>query len=140
MSKAEEDRHARFLRDTILPDLAYASRRLPEISDTLENADHAMEWGYGHEAGPFRIWDLLGVKETVEQMESLDIQVADWVKEMLDGGNESFYKKEGTSELRSARSRWSTSRCARTRCSSRSIPCARRTRSSPATTRRASWT
>ena len=55
--------------------------------------------GYGHEAGPFRILDLLGVKETVEQMESLDIQVADWVKEMLDGGNESFYKKEGTSEL-----------------------------------------
>jgi 3-hydroxyacyl-CoA dehydrogenase len=99
MSKAEEDRHARFLRDTILPDLAYASRRLPEISDTLENADQAMEWGYGHEAGPFRIWDLLGVKETVEQMESLDIQVADWVKEMLDGGNESFYKKDGTSEL-----------------------------------------
>jgi 3-hydroxyacyl-CoA dehydrogenase len=99
MSKGEEDRHARFLRDTILPDLAYASRRLPEISDTLENADHAMEWGYGHEAGPFRIWDLLGVKETVEQMESLDIQVADWVKEMLDGGNESFYKKDGTSRL-----------------------------------------
>jgi 3-hydroxyacyl-CoA dehydrogenase len=99
MSKAEEDRHARFLRDTILPDLAYASRRVPEISDTLENADHAMEWGYGHEAGPFRIWDLLGVGETVEQMESLDIQVADWVKEMLDGGNESFYKKDGTSEL-----------------------------------------
>ena len=99
VGRAEEDRHARFLRDTMLPDLAYASRRLPEISDTLENADHAMEWGYGHEAGPFRMWDLLGVRETVEQMESLDIEVADWVKEMLGGGNESFYKKDGTSEL-----------------------------------------
>jgi 3-hydroxyacyl-CoA dehydrogenase len=99
MEQAEEDRHARFLRDTILPDLAYASRRLPEISDTLENADHAMEWGYGHEAGPFRMWDLLGVRETVEQMESLNIEVADWVKEMLDDGNESFYKKDGASEL-----------------------------------------
>src|SRR5919107_1400696 len=99
MERAEEDRHARFLRDTILPDLAYASRRLPEISDTLENADHAMEWGYGHDAGPFRMWDLLGVKETVEQMKSLDIQVANWVKEMLDGGSESFYKKDGTGEL-----------------------------------------
>jgi 3-hydroxyacyl-CoA dehydrogenase len=99
MERAEEDRRARFLRDTILPDLAYASRRMPEISDTLENADHAMEWGYGHEAGPFRMWDLLGVREAVEQMESLDIEVADWVKEMLDAGNESFYKKDGTSEL-----------------------------------------
>ncbi|MDQ4063080.1 MAG: 3-hydroxyacyl-CoA dehydrogenase family protein, partial [Actinomycetota bacterium] len=99
MQQAEEDRHARFLRDTILPDLAYASRRIPEISDTLENADHAMEWGYGHEAGPFRMWDLLGVKDTVEQMDSLDIEVAPWVREMLEGGNESFYKKDGTSEL-----------------------------------------
>jgi 3-hydroxyacyl-CoA dehydrogenase len=99
MRKADEDRHARFLRDTILSDLAYASRRMPEISDTLENADHAMEWGYGHEAGPFRIWDLLGVGETVEQMESLGIEVAPWVRGMLDGGIESFYKKDGTSEL-----------------------------------------
>ena len=99
MSKAEEDRHAQFLRDTILSDLAYASRRVPEISDTLEDVDHAMEWGYGHEAGPFRMWDLLGVRETGEQMESLDIEVADWVKEMLEGGNERFYKMEGTQEL-----------------------------------------
>ena len=99
MQQADEDRHARFLRDTILPDLAYASRRIPEISDTLENADHAMEWGYGHEAGPFRMWDLLGVKETVKQMDSLGTEVAPWVREMLEGGNESFYKKDGTSEL-----------------------------------------
>src|ERR687886_1599558 len=99
ISKAEEDRHARFLRDTILPDLAYTSRRVPEISNTLEDVDHAMEWGYGHEAGPFRMWDLLGVRETVEQMESLGIEVADWVGEMLDGGNESFCKKDGNREL-----------------------------------------
>ncbi|MDQ3941895.1 MAG: 3-hydroxyacyl-CoA dehydrogenase/enoyl-CoA hydratase family protein [Actinomycetota bacterium] len=99
MSRADEDRHAQFLRDTILPDLAYASRRVPEISDTLEDVDHAMEWGYGHEAGPFRMWDLLGVRDTVEQMKSLGIEVAPWVKEMLEGGNESFYKKEGTREL-----------------------------------------
>src|SRR5919202_2188536 len=63
MERGEEDRYAQFLRDTILPDLAYASRRVPEISDTLENVDHAMEWGYGVEAGPFRMWDLLGVRE-----------------------------------------------------------------------------
>ncbi len=99
MSRADEDRHARMLRDTILPDLAYASRRVPEISDTLEDVDHAMEWGFGHEAGPFRMWDLLGVRETVERMDSLGIEVAGWVREMLEAGNESFYKKEGTKEF-----------------------------------------
>src|SRR5919202_4613127 len=92
--KADEDRHARYIRDTLMPYLAYSSRRVPEISDTLEDVDHAMEWGFMHQAGPFRTWDLLGVRETVERMEAMDIEVAPWVKEMLAGGGESFYKKE----------------------------------------------
>jgi 3-hydroxyacyl-CoA dehydrogenase len=94
-----EDRHARYIRDTLYPYMAYASRRLPEISDTLEDADHAMEWGFAHETGPFRTWDLLGVRETVERMESLGMEVGPWVKEMLEGGDESFYKTEGGREV-----------------------------------------
>lgn len=99
MQKADDDRHARFLRDTLLPYLAYASRRVPGISDTLEDVDHAMEWGFAHQTGPFRTWDLLGVRETVEKMDSLNIEVAGWVREMLDAGNESFYKTENGTEL-----------------------------------------
>jgi 3-hydroxyacyl-CoA dehydrogenase len=99
VEKADEDRHARYIRDTLLPYLAYASRRVPEISDTLEDADHAMEWGFVHQTGPFRTWDLLGVRETTDRMETLNIEVASWVKEMLDGGNETFYKKEGSREF-----------------------------------------
>ncbi|HWS81789.1 MAG TPA: 3-hydroxyacyl-CoA dehydrogenase/enoyl-CoA hydratase family protein [Rubrobacter sp.] len=99
IEKADEDRHARYIRDTLLPYMAYASRRVPEISDTLEDVDHAMEWGFAHQAGPFRTWDLLGVRETVEKMESMDIEVASWVKEMLQAGNDSFYKTENGTEL-----------------------------------------
>jgi 3-hydroxyacyl-CoA dehydrogenase len=100
MERADEDRHARFIRDTLLPYLAYASRRVPEISDTLEDADRAMEWGFAHQTGPFRTWDLLGVRETVGKMEALNLEVAGWVKEMLAGGKgESFYKKEGSRRL-----------------------------------------
>jgi 3-hydroxyacyl-CoA dehydrogenase len=99
VEKAGEDHHARYIRDTLLPYLAYASRRVPEISDTLEDVDHAMEWGFVHQTGPFRTWDLLGVRETVERMETMDIEVAPWVKEMLDGGHESFYNKRGSREL-----------------------------------------
>ncbi|HEX2182562.1 MAG TPA: 3-hydroxyacyl-CoA dehydrogenase family protein, partial [Rubrobacteraceae bacterium] len=99
VDRADEDRHARYIRDTLLPYMAYASRRVPEISDTLEDVDHAMEWGFGHEAGPFRTWDLLGVRETAEKMEALDIEVAPWVKDMLDAGDESFYKRENGREL-----------------------------------------
>ena len=99
LERAEEDRHARYIRDTLYPYMAYASRRLPEISDTLEDADHAMEWGFAHETGPFRTWDLLGVRETVEGMEALGIEVGPWVGEMLEGGDENFYKTEEGREL-----------------------------------------
>ena len=99
IEKADEDRHARYIRDTLLPYMAYASRRVPEISDTLEDVDHAMEWGFAHQTGPFRTWDLLGVRETVERMDSLGIQVAPWVREMLEAGNEAFYGTEGGAEL-----------------------------------------
>ena len=99
IDKADEDRHARYVRDTLLPYMAYASRRVPEISDTLEDVDHAMEWGFAHQSGPFGTWDLLGVRETVEKMRSMDIEVGGWVEEMLDAGNDSFYKTEEGTEL-----------------------------------------
>ena len=51
-----------------------------------------MRWGFAHEAGPFQIWDMLGVAETVEKMEAAGLEVADWVKEMLAAGHDSFYK------------------------------------------------
>jgi 3-hydroxyacyl-CoA dehydrogenase len=99
IDKAEEDKHARYIRDTLLPYMAYASRRVPEISDTLEDVDHAMEWGFAHQTGPFRTWDLLGVPETVEKMKALEIEVGGWVEEMLDAGNDTFYKTEDGTEL-----------------------------------------
>src|SRR4028118_977613 len=58
-----------------------------------------MEWGFAHETGPFRTWDLLGVRETVERMESLGMEVGPWVEEMLEGGDESFYKTEDGREV-----------------------------------------
>ncbi|MEJ7814317.1 MAG: 3-hydroxyacyl-CoA dehydrogenase NAD-binding domain-containing protein [Rubrobacter sp.] len=99
IDKADEDKHARYIRNTLLPYMAYASRRVPEISETLEDVDHAMEWGFAHQTGPFRTWDLLGVRETVENMQSMDLEVAPWVEDMLQAGNESFYKTENGTEL-----------------------------------------
>src|ERR687889_799341 len=99
IDKADEDRYARFIRDTLLPYMAYASRRVPEISDTLEDVDHAMEWGFAHQTGPFRTWDLLGVRETARRMDEMGIEVAQWVREMLEAGNESFYTEKDGREL-----------------------------------------
>ncbi|MFL6224628.1 MAG: 3-hydroxyacyl-CoA dehydrogenase/enoyl-CoA hydratase family protein [Actinomycetes bacterium] len=92
LDKAEEDRGARYLRDTLLPSLAYAARRVPEIADSLVEVDHAVEWGFGFELGPFRAWDAIGVADGVARMEALGIEVPAWVKEMLAAGHQSFYR------------------------------------------------
>src|SRR5215217_356164 len=88
LDKADEDRGARYLRDTLLPSLAYAARRVPEIADSLVEVDHAVEWGFGYELGPFRAWDAIGVAG----MEALGIEVPAWVTEMLAAGHQAFYR------------------------------------------------
>jgi 3-hydroxyacyl-CoA dehydrogenase len=92
LDRADEDRGARYVRDTLLPSLGYAARRVPEIADSLVEVDHAMEWGFGHQAGPFRTWDLIGVARVVAEMDRLDIAVAGWVRDFLAAGNQRFYR------------------------------------------------
>ena len=92
LDKATDDRGARYVRDTLLPSLAYAARRVPEIADSLVEVDHAVEWGFGYELGPFRAWDAIGVADGVARMEALGIEVPSWVREMLAAGHQSFYR------------------------------------------------
>jgi 3-hydroxyacyl-CoA dehydrogenase len=94
LDRAGEDRGARYVRDTLLPSLGYAARRVPEIADSLVEVDHAMEWGFGHEAGPFRTWDLIGVARVVDEMEGLGIAVAGWVRDFLTAGKQRFYQDD----------------------------------------------
>jgi 3-hydroxyacyl-CoA dehydrogenase len=92
---AQDDRAGALARHTVYHSLAYAARRVPEITDHLINVDRAVRWGFSHEAGPFELWDMLGVRRTAEAMEAAGVAVAPWVREMLDAGHESFYRTEG---------------------------------------------
>lgn len=74
--------------------LQYATWKIPEISDDIINIDHAMEWGYNWQAGPFRMWDGLDVPKYVARIEAEGGSVAPWVKEMFDAGITAFYKYE----------------------------------------------
>ena len=87
----QDDKAGELARHVVYNSLAYASRRIPEISDEIVNVDRAVRWGFSHELGPFEIWDALGVRETVANMERQKIVVAAWVKEMLATGHETFY-------------------------------------------------
>ncbi len=89
---AADDRAGQLVKALTYQGLAYASESIPEIADTPEPVDKAMRWGFGHEAGPFETWDLLGVKETADCMRQAGYPPATWVEEMLSSGHQSFYQ------------------------------------------------
>ena len=86
------DKAGDFFRTSFFGLFEYVSDRIPEISDELYRIDDAMRAGFGWELGPFEVWDSLGVKEALKGMAKYGNQAAPWVKEMLDAGNNSFYK------------------------------------------------
>lgn len=73
---------------------AYISQRVPEISDVLFSIDDAIRSGYAWTYGPFENWDMIGVKKGIELAESEGYAVAEWVKELVASGNNTFYKSE----------------------------------------------
>ncbi|WP_307338403.1 3-hydroxyacyl-CoA dehydrogenase/enoyl-CoA hydratase family protein [Metabacillus malikii] len=89
-----EDRAGKLLQHIILPTLVYSAQLVGEIADDIVAIDRAMKWGFGWELGPFELWDAIGVQEVVTLMETTGLDVPDWVKNMLEKGNEAFYRLE----------------------------------------------
>lgn len=73
----------------------YSANRIPEISDSIENIDRAMCWGFNWELGPFQKWDACGVRKTVQRMLDEGFTVPAWIIGMLAEGHESFYDENG---------------------------------------------
>ncbi len=94
-----EDRAAELVRALTLQSFAYSAERIPEIADTPKPIDDAMRWGFGHEAGPFEIWDMIGVKYGIDEMTEFGFPPPDWVKQMVDGGFETFYQYQGSQKV-----------------------------------------
>ena len=86
-----KDKAGEFYRKNFSALFAYASNRIPEISDELYKIDDAMKAGFGWEHGPFEIWDAIGVEKGIELMKAEGYEPAAWVNEMLDKGVKEFY-------------------------------------------------
>jgi 3-hydroxyacyl-CoA dehydrogenase len=96
---AAEDRAGQLVRALAYQGLAYASELIPEIADTPKPMDDAMRWGFGHEAGPFETWDMLGVKDTSAAMDAAGFKPAKWVDKMVKSGYNTFYQYEGDNKV-----------------------------------------
>lgn len=88
----ESDRAAQLVQALTYQSFQYGASLLPEVADTPKPLDDAVRWGFGHEAGPFEIWDLLGVRESVRRMKAAGYPAPKWVSRMLKTGTEAFYQ------------------------------------------------
>ncbi len=94
-----DDRAGQLVRDLTYQSLAYALERIPEIADTPRPIDDAMRWGFNREAGPFEIWDMLGVADTIPAMTAAGFPPAPWVEAMLANGCPTFYQYAGNTKI-----------------------------------------
>ncbi len=96
---AAEDKGGELVRRSLLGLFAYASNRIPEITDHLYSIDDAMRAGYAWEMGPFEYWDIIGLQKGIEMAEAHGETIAPWVKDMHAAGHDSFYKSENGARL-----------------------------------------
>lgn len=92
---AHTGRAGAFFHAHILAHLSYCAHRIPEITTNPAEIDRALCWGFGWKVGPFKIWDILGFKTILSDMETKNISVPDWIEQMAQEGNTTFYIDEG---------------------------------------------
>jgi 3-hydroxyacyl-CoA dehydrogenase len=71
--------------------LAYAARRIPEITDSIDAIDNGMKWGYNWDLGPFETWDALGFAATVDRMKQDGVALPAWIEKMRASNAAGFY-------------------------------------------------
>lgn len=94
-----DDKAAQLVKAFTYQSFQYVSTIIPEVADTVKPIDDAVRWGFMHEAGPFEIWDMLGVKATVKKMKAAGYAPAKWVDAMLKAGIDSFYQSKNGEKI-----------------------------------------
>ncbi len=88
------DKAQQFLWGGLSETCLYAARRVPEISDHIEDVDRAMRWGFGWELGPFEIMDAIGVKAFAAQVQKEGRTLPPVIERVLASGRKGFYESE----------------------------------------------
>ena len=95
---AEKQKHLfknnEFAKKLMASMCVYSANRIPEIADTLVEIDNGMKWGYAWECGPFEIWDNLGLKDSLPEIEKAGFAIPANVKRMVEKGGTTFYRVE----------------------------------------------
>lgn len=94
-----QDKGGELVRKSAQALFAYISNRIPEIADDLYQIDDAIKAGFAWDVGAFEASDIYGVQRLYDDATAAGLEVAGWVKEMLDAGHTSFYKNENGNRM-----------------------------------------
>lgn len=86
-----KDAAAQFVWTILKRTLLYTARHQTEIADDIVAVDQAMKWGFHWELGPYEIWDVLGVEQSVARMREEGEQIPEFVETLLASGKRTFY-------------------------------------------------
>jgi 3-hydroxyacyl-CoA dehydrogenase len=89
------DREGRFVREYLLRFSHYVLTTTPAVAYDIPAVDHAMEWGYAWEVGPFKQMDLLGMEFLRRGFTELGLDEPALLRQATDG----FYSADGTRVL-----------------------------------------
>ncbi len=87
------DRGGAYARAVMLPTLAYAAERVPEVSDDIDAVDRALRLGYNWKYGPFELIDRLGTGWFADRLTTEGLPVPPLVSA---AAGRPFYRVEGT--------------------------------------------
>ncbi len=86
-----DDKAGKFAWDITKDLLLYSAGKIPEIADDIVSIDRAMRWGFNWDYGPFELWDVIGVEDSVKKMEAEGEEVPELVKNVLATEEKRFY-------------------------------------------------
>ena len=88
------DKANKFLWTALGESCAYAATRAPEIAHSIADVDHAMQWGFAQELGPFGAWDAIGVEKIATALAQDGKNVPPLVAKVLASTEKRFYRRE----------------------------------------------
>jgi len=81
-----------FARILLSSMFVYSANRIPEIANALVEIDNGMKWGYAWECGPFEMWDNVGLKDSIADIEKSGLTIPANIKTMIEKGGTTFYR------------------------------------------------
>lgn len=89
---ADSEDVARFAWDVTADTLLYSASLIGEIADDIVNIDNGLKWGFGWGAGPFELWDAMGIESSVARMRAEGRTIPPVVETAVAAGG--WYRRE----------------------------------------------